>query len=111
MLAGAGRPLFGGWGAYEKGWEQLGPCYDWASARFAGGDLTFEEIARNTSEDLAYTVHIERSQIKLSGSDQAAPMALRVTHIYRREDGSWRLLHRHADPIASIQSPAFVIER
>jgi ketosteroid isomerase-like protein len=25
------------------------------------------------------------------------PMTIRVTHIYRRVDGEWRLVHRHAD--------------
>jgi hypothetical protein len=42
----ADATLFGGWGGYERGWEQLGPRYDWAAARFAGGEVTFEEIAR-----------------------------------------------------------------
>ena len=37
--------LFGGWGGWERGWEQLGPRYDWAAARFAGGEVAFEEIA------------------------------------------------------------------
>jgi len=29
--------IFGGWGAYEQGWEQVGPRLDWAAARFRGG--------------------------------------------------------------------------
>ena len=45
--------LFGGWGGHERGWEQLGPRYDWAAARFAGGEVTFEELARYATPDLA----------------------------------------------------------
>ena len=26
-----------------------------------------------------------------------APLTLRVTHVYRREDGEWKIVHRHAD--------------
>ena len=30
---------------------------------------------------------------------QAAPYVLRSTTIFRREDGDWRIVHRHADPV------------
>ncbi|MCC7367144.1 MAG: nuclear transport factor 2 family protein [Chloroflexi bacterium] len=101
--------LFGGWGGYERGWDELEPRYEWASARFAGGQIEFEEIGRFTSGDLAYTAHFERSRPSLTGRTGAAPMVLRVTHIYRREDGAWKLVHRHADPIATIQAPEAVL--
>jgi ketosteroid isomerase-like protein len=26
-----------------------------------------------------------------------APMSVRVTHIYRRENGEWKIVHRHGD--------------
>jgi len=34
---------------------------------------------------------------------QPAAMDLRVTEIFRREKGEWRLVHRHADPHANAQ--------
>jgi ketosteroid isomerase-like protein len=54
--------------------------------------------------DLAYTLEIERTGIKAGGSDNIGPVSLRVTTIFRREDGEWRIVHRHADPITSPQS-------
>ena len=38
------------------------------------------------------------------GSDEIAPVSLRVTTVFRREDGEWRIVHRHADPITSPRS-------
>jgi hypothetical protein len=34
--------IFGGWGAYELGWEQVGPRLEWAAARFAAGSCDYE---------------------------------------------------------------------
>ena len=51
------------------------------------------------SGDLAYTINIERHQVRVAGQDELSPVALRVTYIFRREEGSWKIIHRHADAI------------
>ena len=106
----ADATLFGGWGGHEKGWEELSPRYDWAAARFAGGDITFEELARYSSDDLACTIHFERMQARLAGGDATVPVNLRVSHVYRREDGDWKLVNRHA-ALIEIQAPETVVDR
>jgi ketosteroid isomerase-like protein len=35
---------------------------------------------------------------------------LRVTTVFRREDGDWKIVHRHGDPLASA-SAAEIMER
>jgi ketosteroid isomerase-like protein len=50
--------------------------------------------------DLASQLEIERSSVKLGGADEAAPVALRATTVFRREDDGWKVVHRHADAIA-----------
>jgi ketosteroid isomerase-like protein len=102
--------LFGGWGGWERGWAELEPRYAWAAARFVSGHTSIEELARGVSGDLGYTVWIERCQARLRGVDRVEPVALRVTHIYRNESGTWRMIHRHADPIVSIQGTESVIQ-
>ena len=110
---GADTTLFGGWGGHEKGWEQLGPRYDWAAARFlkGGSEVRQEIVSSGGNDDFYYTVAFERSSVRLAGQAEPMPMALRVTHIYRRENGEWKLLHRHADPLVAIQTAESVIER
>jgi ketosteroid isomerase-like protein len=34
-------------------------------------------------------------------SAKATPMSLRVSEVFRHEDGEWKLIHRHADMLAS----------
>lgn len=105
--------LMGGWGDYKQGWDAVGPHYDWAAARFreSGTKVRVDYLASNVSGDLAYTVGIERSEPLLAGLDKPAPMALRVTHIYRREDGAWKLVHRHADNLLEKMAVDTVLQK
>jgi ketosteroid isomerase-like protein len=68
-------------------------------------DYQLEVIAAGVSGDLAYTVGYERSLVSVDGGP-VRPNVLRVTHVYRREDGEWKIVHRHGDfPPADKSSP------
>lgn len=51
------------------------------------------------SGDVAYWAGFQRSNIRMQGKVQAIPMDLRVTEVFRRQDGAWKLVHRHADTL------------
>ena len=53
---------------------------------------------------------IERVKAKMGGSGDVTPFALRVTMIFRPEDGEWKIVHRHADPITTPQPAESVIK-
>lgn len=91
--------MCGGFGAYEKGWEQVSARLDWAAAAFHGGHSTIEMLAMGASGDLAYAVWIDRGQVRVAGREELSPMVLRITQIYRREEGMWKVIHRHGDPL------------
>ena len=79
-----------------SGWPDLEKLFrDVASWFSDSAEYEFEVIAAGASGDLAYTVGYERNQVKVDG--QPRTYTLRATHVYRREDGQWRIVHRHAD--------------
>jgi ketosteroid isomerase-like protein len=59
--------------------------------------VEFDLLAAGVSNDLGYLVGIEHTTASVGGAPHAA-YALRVTTIFRREDGVWKIVHRHADP-------------
>ncbi len=58
-------------------------------------NYAFELVAAGASADLAYTIGYEHSTGAVLGSPRT--YTLRVTHVYRRENGAWRIVHRHGD--------------
>ena len=104
--------IFGGFGAYERGWAEVGPRLDWAASRFGGDNPTtrYEPLAAGSSGDLGYAVGLERAEWqRLAGQDATRAGVLRVTHLFRREDGAWLIIHRHADPIADKTAPEAIL--
>jgi hypothetical protein len=69
----------------------------------------FDLVAKYVTPELAYIVWIERA--KVGGRQEVSPLALRVTMIFRPEDGTWKVLHRHADPITTAQPIESVIQQ
>ena len=75
-----------------------------------GSILGFEEVSRFSTAALGYVVQIERTQARLPGSEDMARIALRVTMILRREGDTWKVAHRHADPITSPRPISSAVE-
>ncbi|CAH0154652.1 hypothetical protein SRABI83_00801 [Arthrobacter sp. Bi83] len=89
-------------GPPARGWSQVENTMERASSQLAEGEPTrFERISGHTGTDLAYILEIERTRAKVGGAAEPSPISLRVTTIFRLEEGKWKILHRHADPITS----------
>lgn len=94
------------------GWEKVSRTLDASIIRFRDGKIVaFETIAKQATPELAYTVEVERFRAKVGESKDVSSISLRVTSVFRPEDGVWRLLHRHADPIMSEQRPESVVQK
>ena len=79
------------------GSEEVTQAFHWLATRFSNlTDYRFELVAAGASGDPAYTLGYEHITFSIDGGP-VEPTTLRVTHLYRREDGEWKIVHRHAD--------------
>lgn len=86
-------------GDVTTGTREVWERYEWDASSFSSGSQNaFEALDSAAAGDIAYWVGFQRSQANMRGEDRPVSFDLRVTEIYRREDGQWKLVHRHADP-------------
>jgi len=89
-------------GPAVQGWDYVSKALEFAASRFRDGDVSrIDTIASYVSADLATFHETEHWQARVGEGENVASFTLRVTSTFRREEGKWRLVHRHADPIAS----------
>jgi ketosteroid isomerase-like protein len=94
-----------------SGWPEVESLFDWLASNFSNGALyELDVTAAGVSGDLGYIVGAERSSASIGG-EAPATIALRVTLIFRREDGEWKEVHRHADPIPGVRSTHEQLDR
>lgn len=100
-------------GPPARGWSDVSATLDRAAANYRDGQaVAFENISTVVTRDLAYIVEIESYQARVGGAEEIAPVAVRVTTVFRREDGTWSVvhMHRHADPITAPRPAVSVIQ-
>lgn len=82
-----------------SGWSPISKIFDTLASRFSKcRSWEYEIVAADASGDLAYIVGIEHTTAAVGGA-APEPYRLRVTTVFRREDGVWKVVHRHADPV------------
>ncbi|WP_034657687.1 nuclear transport factor 2 family protein [Chelativorans sp. J32] len=93
--------FFGPDGKVVEGAEAVRKDYQSASGAFGpGGDCGFEVMQMTSDGDLGFWTGLQMAEVEVGGNRM--PMTLRVTEVFRRENGNWTLIHRHAD----AQKPA-----
>jgi ketosteroid isomerase-like protein len=98
-------------GPPARGWDEVAATMERAASNFRDGEITgFEAVAKYVTPELAYIVWIERAKAKVGGREDIAPSALRVTMVFRPEEGTWKVVHRHADPITTAQPAESVLQ-
>jgi ketosteroid isomerase-like protein len=103
---------FYGWGGYEKGWDAVSTRWTWAGRQFKGGTVSYQNVSTVVTAGMFYTTDIETFRMDaMAGVEGPTSWSNRVTHIFRLEDGEWRLVHRHGNRLEGQFEPAARLQR
>ena len=103
--------LLNPFGSLDHGFEQVAQRMERFASQLSDGEVTsFDVLEKYVTPELAYVVWVERSKAKAGGRQEVLPFDLRVTLILRPEEGTWKVVHRHADSMTMAQPIASVIQ-
>jgi ketosteroid isomerase-like protein len=91
--------VLGAW-RNAKGQQELDELFTALQSSFS--DCTSHALdlqAFDVVGDMAYTTGLEHTSSSVDG--QPRSYTLRATQVYRRENGEWKVAHRHADMVAA----------
>jgi ketosteroid isomerase-like protein len=107
MIAGDAGPLGDIWshsatvttmhpiGGRQVGWDQVRGSWEQVAKLATGGQVKLVDQIINVVGDVAYELGIERGKAKIAG--QEVTFEDRVTNVYRKEAGTWKIVHHHTD--------------
>src|SRR5437868_14537977 len=82
-------------GGCEGGWDQVRGSWEQVAQRTTEGQVKLSDQFIQVAGDAAYGLGVEHGQFTLAG--QQVTGDCRVTNIYRRESGAWKIVHHHTD--------------
>lgn len=82
-------------GGREVGWQQVRQTWEEVAKVSTGGQVTLDDQIIHAAGDMAYEVGFEKGQFTLAGKEVAIDH--RVTNVYQRDGGSWKIVHHHTD--------------
>jgi ketosteroid isomerase-like protein len=89
--------VLGAW-RNAHGQQELSELFDGLEKSFSDcTSYAFELQAYDVIGDMAYTAGLEHTSASINGEQRT--YTLRSTQVYRREDGEWKVAHRHADTV------------
>ena len=94
--------FFGPMGGHVEGAKSVWTTHEHGAGQFrAGGENKLEILHMGASDGIAYWVGLQHATVHMGKNPKPTPMSLRVTEVFRHEDGEWKLIHRHADMLAA----------
>jgi ketosteroid isomerase-like protein len=91
-------------GPFGRGRKNVEARLAVAASKYRDGrNSSVELIEKYVSDNLACVAEVESGEAKVAGSAEMTKISVRVTSVFRLEGGNWKLVHRHADPLAMPQ--------
>lgn len=82
-------------GGREVGWDAVRASFEQVAQLASDGKIELKDQLIHVAGDVAYEVGVENGQFKLAG--QGVNFEIRITNIYQREAGGWKMIHHHTD--------------
>ncbi len=82
-------------GGEQVGWTEVRESFEQVAGVASAGRVELADQRVEVGGELAYEVGVERGQVTLAG--ESIQIEHRVTNVYRREQGQWRMVHHHTD--------------
>jgi ketosteroid isomerase-like protein len=93
-----------GVGGRALGWSEVRADFKNMARLYPDGHITPGDIIVVVDGDMGYSVCSETGQLR-STEGPMVKFNRRVTNIFRREEGQWKLIHRHADADYGLSQP------
>ena len=93
--------LMGGVGGHQVGIAAVSDLLTAAAKTLNYTTWNAENLVTSFSDTLGFTVELERLTREIEGETET--MSLRATSVYRREDGAWKVIHRHGDSLMTVE--------
>jgi ketosteroid isomerase-like protein len=82
-------------GGREVGWDAVRASFEQVAQAASDGQVGLKDQLIRVAGDVAYEMGVEQGQLKLAGHQAA--LEHRVTNIYQRQAGAWKMVHHHTD--------------
>jgi len=82
-------------GGLNTGWPSVEASFAQVASAASGGHIGLEDQVIRVHGDVAYEMGTERGEATLGG--ERIPIDWRVTNVYQRENGTWKIVHHHTD--------------
>ncbi len=93
--------LMGGVGGHQVGIAAVTELLTAAAQTLNYTTWNADTLVADFGETLGFTVELEHLTRQIDGETEE--MSLRATTVYRREDGAWRVVHRHGDGLMNVE--------
>jgi ketosteroid isomerase-like protein len=101
--------VLGAFGGAVRDRAEVDARFDRTASAYSGGRTSYEHLGTWIGSDLACTVDLEHHhEVRLAGHGPTT-VTYRVTHVFRREPDGWKIVLRHADPLAQFRGPESVL--
>ncbi len=87
-------------GGRQVGWDQVRESWEQVAQLATEGQVKLADQIIRVAGDVAYELGVEQGHATFAG--QRATFNDRVTNIYRREAGAWKIVHHHTDISAAM---------